>query len=140
MIDIAGQLAMQEGLGILAAGFDECQMGKGDNNGLLLASLQFSGGFAEAEKFVRVTVEDGFGGFQKAAPVGIHGGSRWVSDIISPVIKRARSSRARHGKWPTSSRALIDQDFSGCFAVVGHRGWFAVVVVRTANHLAQVAA
>ncbi|MBV2193736.1 MAG: hypothetical protein KUL81_10395, partial [Azonexus sp.] len=32
---------------------------------------------AKAEKFGRIAVEKTFGRFQKAAPVGIHGGSRW---------------------------------------------------------------
>jgi hypothetical protein len=77
VIDITGELIVQEGLCFLSAGFDQGEVGQRNDDGLLLGSLQFAGSIAKAEKFGRIAVEKTFGRFQKAAPVGIHGGSRW---------------------------------------------------------------
>lgn len=75
MIDIVGELAVQKGLGILAAGLDQGQVGQRYDHGILPGGLQFAGGIAKVEKFGGIAVEGSFGRFQKAAPVGIHGGS-----------------------------------------------------------------
>ena len=76
VIDVAGELAVQEGLGVFAGGLDQGEMGQRDDDGLRACRLQFGGGIAKVEKFGRFAVELSFGGFEKAAPVGIHGGSR----------------------------------------------------------------
>jgi len=75
MVDIAGELAVQEGLGFFSRGFDKAEVGQRNNDGLLCCGKQFAGGIAEVEKLGRIIIEDGFGRFQKAAPMGIHEGS-----------------------------------------------------------------
>lgn len=72
MVDIAGELAVQEGLGILADGFDQGEMRQRHHNGLIAGCLKFLSGIAEVQNFVRGAVENGLRGFQKAAPIGVH--------------------------------------------------------------------
>ena len=75
MIDIAGELAVQESLGIVTCCLDQGKVSERNDNGTLRGRQQFAGRIAEVEKFSRIAVEDTFGRFQKAAPVGVHEGS-----------------------------------------------------------------
>jgi hypothetical protein len=75
MIDIAGELAMQECLGIVACCFDQGKMGERNDNGPMSSCLQFASRIAKIEEFSCVAVEYAVGRFQKAAPVGVHEGS-----------------------------------------------------------------
>jgi hypothetical protein len=67
----------RKGLAIVAAGLNQAEVGQRYEDGLPGGGLQFAGGIAKVENLGRIAVEDTFGRFQKAAPVGIHGGSRW---------------------------------------------------------------
>jgi|WetSurSiteA1Bulk_404760.scaffolds.fasta_scaffold41467_2 hypothetical protein len=75
MIDVAGELAVQEGLGIVARGFDQAEVGQWHQHGLIARCLQLAACIAEIENLVAAVLEDGSAGFKKAAPVGIHVGS-----------------------------------------------------------------
>jgi hypothetical protein len=51
MIDVAGELAVQEGFGLVAGGLDQSQVGERDDDRLAASGLQFAGGVAEAADF-----------------------------------------------------------------------------------------
>jgi len=49
VIDVVGELAVQESLRILAAGLDQTEVGEGNDDGVLGGGLQFAGGIAKVE-------------------------------------------------------------------------------------------
>eukprot|EP00825_Cyclidium_porcatum_P004432 TRINITY_DN1207_c0_g1_i9.p2 TRINITY_DN1207_c0_g1~~TRINITY_DN1207_c0_g1_i9.p2 ORF type:complete len:336 (+),score=37.03 TRINITY_DN1207_c0_g1_i9:1329-2336(+) len=50
MVDVAGELAVQERLGIFTGGFDQPKMSQRHDNGILRCGLKFAGGIAKIEK------------------------------------------------------------------------------------------
>jgi hypothetical protein len=75
MVDVIGELTVQERFGFCAAGFDQAKVGERDEDGLLAGRIKFGGGIAKVDNFRSFAVEDAVGRLQKAAPIRVHGGS-----------------------------------------------------------------
>jgi hypothetical protein len=131
VIDITGELIVQEGLCFFSAGFDKGEVGQRNDDFCCLAACSSPAASPKLRSSVESPSKRPSADSRKLRQWGFMGAPDGVSDIISLVITCSFLT-GKTSLLPTSSRALPDQDIPGWPCAHFGGRWQPVVVGQPA--------